>query len=349
LQFANIPWGWNRARQCDILAGVHKNSGLLMRAFQITQADAPPLLADIASPVPGPGQVLVRIMACGLNFADLLMAQGKYQERPAPPFTLGMEVAGVIEARGPQVSALAIGSRVAVFASMGGLAEWGVFDAGQCTQIPDAMPFDHAAAFQIAYGTSHLALDHRARLQPGETLLVIGAAGGVGLTAVEIGKRMGARVIAVARGADKLCVAQKAGADHLIDSDTADLRAELLALGGVDVVYDAVGGPGFLQAMRATRPEGRLIPIGFAGGEIPQIPANHLLVKNLTVIGLYYGGYMKFAPETLRRSMATLFDWYQAGGLRPHISHQVPLADVQAGFDLLRLRKSTGKIVILPH
>jgi NADPH2:quinone reductase len=208
------------------------------------------------------------------------------------------------------------------------------------------MSFEDAAAFQIAYGTSHLALEHRARLQTGETLLVMGAAGGVGLTAVEIGKRMGARVIATARGPDKLRIAQAAGADHLIDSEAPDLRAALKALGGVDVVYDAVGGPAFMEALRATKPEGRLIPIGFAGGEVPQIPANLLLVKNLTVIGLYWGGYLKFAPQTLAASMKTLFAWYSTGGLRPHISHRFPLSQAQEALDCLRARKSTGKIVV---
>lgn len=325
------------------------DEGFNMLAFQVTAHGQPARLHDIPTPVAGPGQVLVKIMACGLNFADLLMIEGKYQERPALPFTLGMEVAGLVTALGAGVSGLTVGTRVAVFAGKGGLAEWGAFDAHACTPIPDEMSFAEAAAFQIAYGTSHLALDHRARLQPDETLLVMGAAGGVGLTAVELGKRMGARVIATARGAEKLRIVAAAGADHVIDSDAPDLRAALLNLGGVDVVYDAVGGPAFFEAMRATKPEGRLIPIGFAGGDIPQVPANHLLVKNLTVIGLYWGGYLKFAPQTLSRSMSTLFEWYRAGGLRPHISHTLPLDQAQTALNLLRDRKSTGKIIVTPH
>jgi NADPH:quinone reductase len=317
-----------------------------MRAFQLETIGDAPCLRNIAEPAPGPGQVLLQIKACGLNFADLLMIRGSYQERPALPFTLGMELAGVVEALGPGVADLRVGQRVAVFAGQGGLADKGCFAASACTPIPDSMSFAEAAAFQITYGTSHLALDHRARLQPGETLLVMGAAGGVGLTAVEIGKRMGARVIATARGAEKLRIAQDAGADHVIDSEAPGLRDALKALGGVDVVYDAVGGPAFTEAMRATKPEGRLIPIGFAGGEVPQIPANHLLVKNLTVIGLYWGGYLKFAPETLSRSMATLFGWYESGGLRPHVSHRLPLTHAQEALDLLRDRKSSGKVVV---
>jgi NADPH2:quinone reductase len=252
----------------------------------------------------------------------------------------------VVEALGDGVTTPVIGDRVAVFAGQGGLSEAGCFAASACLPLPDGMPFDHAAAFQIAYGTSHLALDHRARLQAGETLLVLGASGGVGLTAVEIGKRMGARVIASARGADKLAVAGAAGADHLIDSSSADLRGQLKALGGVDVVYDAVGGAGFMEALRATRPEGRMLTIGFAGGEVPQIPANLLLVKNITVIGLYWGGYLSFAPETLRGSLRTLLGWYAKGDLHPHVSHTLPLAQVAEALELLRSRKSTGKVVV---
>ncbi|MGO4909562.1 NADPH:quinone oxidoreductase family protein [Pseudorhodobacter sp. W20_MBD10_FR17] len=317
-----------------------------MRAFRLETIGQPAQLREIAPTPPGPNQVQLRIRACGLNFADLLMIAGTYQERPTLPATLGMELAGVIEALGADVKGLAIGDRVAVFAGQGGLAETGCFAADACSLIPDGMGFDEAAAFQIAYGTSHLALDHRARLQAGETLLVMGAAGGVGLTAVEIGKRMGARVIATARGPDKLKITKAAGADHVIDSEAPDLRGTLKALGGVDVVYDAVGGPAFMEALRATKPEGRLIPIGFAGGEVPQIPANLLLVKNLSVIGLYWGGYLKFAPQTLATSMQTLFGWYQAGGLRPHISHRFPLAQAQEALDCLRARKSTGKIIV---
>ncbi|RUS59385.1 NADPH:quinone oxidoreductase family protein [Pseudorhodobacter sp. E13] len=320
-----------------------------MRAYRVEAFGTPAALQEIATPDPGPGQVRLRVMACGLNFADLLMLEGKYQERPACPFTLGMEISGVVDAHGPGVTAPAIGTRVACFTGQGGLAEYAVVTATACTPIPDAMPFDEAAAFQIAYGTSHLALDHRARLQAGETLLVMGAAGGVGLTAVEIGKRMGATVIATARGAEKLAIAKAAGADHLIDNEAPGLREALRALGGVDVVYDAVGGPAFTEALRATKPEGRLIPIGFAGGEVPQIPANILLVKNLTVIGLYWGGYLKFAPATLARSMETLFDWYRGGGLHPHVSHSLPLSRVEEALALLRSRTSTGKVVVTPH
>ena len=317
-----------------------------MRAMLVDETGQAPRMAEIPVPQPAHGEVRVRIAACGLNFADLLMIEGKYQERPALPYVPGMELAGTVVEVGPGVAAPAPGTRVAVFAGQGGMAEEGCFPAALCVPIPDAMDFVAAAAFQVAYGTSHVALAHRARLQPGETLLVLGAAGGVGLTAVEIGKLMGARVIAVARGAAKLEVARAAGADHLIDSEAGDLRAALKALGGVDVAYDPVGGDQFTAALRAMKPEGRIIPIGFASGEVPQIPANHLLVKNLTVIGLYWGGYLRFRPEVLTQSLAQLFDWHAAGRLRPHVSNVLPLDRAAEALELLRSRASTGKVVV---
>ncbi len=318
-----------------------------MRAYRIDAEGAKPQLRDVPVPTPDAGQIRVAIKACGLNFADLLMQKGTYQDTPAAPFTMGMEIAGIVDAVGSGVSALQPGMRVAVYSGQGGLAEFGVFDADRAVPLPQTTGFEDAAAIQIAYGTSHLALGHRARLQPSETLLVTGAAGGVGLTAVEIGKLMGATVIAQARGEDKLAVARAAGADHLIDA-SEDLRACVKALGGADVVYDAIGGDVFKDAFRATNPEGRLLPIGFAGGNVPQIPANHLLVKNLTVIGFYIGGYLNFRPEIVRDSFLTLFQWHAEGQIKPHISHTLPLQDVEHGLRLLKERKSTGKIVITP-
>ncbi len=317
-----------------------------MRAFVLSSTDTPPALTDLPLPEPAAGEVRLRIRACGLNFADLLMARGQYQERPALPFTMGMEVAGTIEALGPGVHGLVPGQRVAAFAGQGGLAEYGCFPAGRCLPIPDAMPFEAAAGFVVAYGTSHVALAHRARLQAGETLLVLGAAGGVGLTAVEIGRLMGARVIAVARGAGKLDVAREAGADVLIDSEGADLRAAFKDLGGIDVVYDAVGEPAASAALRALNPEGRFLVIGFAGGEVPKFPGNILLVKNLDVIGFYWGGYMAFRPEVIRSSLSRLLGWYGEGRLAPHVSHSLPLERAAEGLELLRSRRSTGKVVI---
>ena len=317
-----------------------------MQAIQLETLHVAPTLREITLPAPARGELRLRIAACALNFADLLMIDGRYQEKPALPFTLGMEMAGTVIALGEDVTGFRIGDRVAAFAGQGGLATEANVAASRCLPLPAALDFETAAAFQIAYGTSHLSLDHRAHLQPGETLFVTGAAGGVGLTAVEIGKRMGARVIASARGAEKLEVARQAGADHVIDSDAPGLREALRELGGVDVVYDSVGEPAFSEALRATRPEGRILTIGFAGGEVPQIPANLLLVKNLTVMGLYWGGYLTFRPDVLTASLRTLADWIADGSLKPHISHRFPLSQASEALSCLRERRSTGKIVV---
>ncbi|NBB98060.1 MAG: zinc-binding dehydrogenase [Alphaproteobacteria bacterium] len=319
-----------------------------MRAFRLLADESKPRLVQVDPPDPAPGEVRVRVAACGLNFADLLMMQEKYQEKVAPPYTLGMELAGTVDAVGAGVTAFQPGDRVAAFAGQGGLADYAVCAADLCVAMPESMPFTDAAAFLVAYGTSHLALAHRASLAPGETLVVLGAAGGVGLTAVEIGAFLGARVIAVARGRDKLAVAADAGAAICLDSgaDGFDLRAELKALGGAHVIYDAIGEPLATPAMRALHPEGRFLAIGFAGGTPPAFPANILLVKNLSVIGLYWGAYTKFAPTVMSGSLSTLFGWYETGILRPHISHTLPLERAQDGLDMLRDRRSTGKIVI---
>ncbi|GAA6208001.1 NADPH:quinone oxidoreductase family protein [Cognatishimia sp. WU-CL00825] len=317
-----------------------------MRAFQVQSFDTPARLSDLPIPAPAKGQVRLKIHACGLNFADLLMQTGRYQDTPQVPFTAGMEVAGVVDALGPDTEGPAIGTRVAAFGGQGGLAEYGVFDVERAVPLPASMSFEQAAAFQIASGTSHVALSYRADLQPNETLLVLGAAGGVGLTAVEIGKLMGARVIACARGQDKLAIAKNAGADHLIDATQDDLRTAVKNLGGADVVYDPVGGDQWKAAFRACNPDARLLPIGFASGEVPQIPANHMLVKNLTVMGVYWGGYLKYKPHVVTDSMAHLFAWFTQGKLSPHISHVLPLDQTAEAMSLLKARKSTGKIVI---
>ncbi|MBO6884996.1 MAG: NADPH:quinone oxidoreductase family protein [Marivita sp.] len=317
-----------------------------MKAFLVQSHEVAPKIEEVAVPEPAKGEIRVRIHACGLNFADLLMVKGTYQDTPELPFTLGMEVAGTVDSLGDGVEGFAPGDRVAVFGGQGGLAEFGCFDARRAVHLPDAMSMVDAAAFQIAYGTSHVALDHRARLQPGETLLVLGAAGGVGLTAVEIGKLMGATVVACARGAAKLEAAKAAGADHLIDAETQDIRAEMNALGGADVVYDPVGGEQFMAAFRSCKPEARLLPIGFASGEVPQIKSNHLLVKNLSVLGVYWGGYLQFRPDVVTDSLATLMGWYSDGRLSPHVSHVLELEAADEGLELLRSRASTGKVVI---
>lgn len=317
-----------------------------MRAFQLEDFGGAPQLVRRESRPPGPGEVLLRIAACGLNFADTLIVTGRYQDLPALPAVLGMELAGTVIACGPGVTSPAPGTRVAVYFGHGGLADEGCFPADRCIPIPDGMDFVTAAGFQIAYGTSHLALSRRAALGPGETLVVTGAAGGVGLTAVEIGRAMGARVIGVARGAEKHALLRAAGAEIVLDSDTADLRGAVKALGGADVLYDTVGGEDFLSLLRAMRPEGRMLAIGFAGGAVPQIPANLLLVKNLSVIGFYWGGYRNFAPQVLADSLAELFRWHAEGRLKPHVGAVLPLEQAAEGLQMLRERRARGKIVI---
>ena len=317
-----------------------------MKVMQLTDYDQPLVLRDVPTPTPEAGQVTVKIHTCGLNFGDLLIIKGTYQERPQLPFTLGMEICGTVTEVGSGVTGLRIGDRIASYSGFGGLAEYGAIAADICVPIPAAMSDRDAAAFLVAYGTSHVALDYKAHLKPGERLLVLGASGGVGLTAVELGKLMGAEVIACARGDKKLQVAKAAGADHLINSETDDIRKIVRTLGGADVVYDPVGGDQFKAALRACNPEARILPLGFASGEVPQIPANILLVKNLTVIGYYWGGYSKITPSVLTDSFAQLIAWYNDGKLTPHISHTLPLAQCNEGLDLLRTRKATGKVII---
>ena len=317
-----------------------------MRAMQVINYNQPIELKDVKPPKIKPDQVLVRVAACALNFGDLLMIQRSYQEKPSLPYTLGMELSGTIENVGEEVTKLRVGQRVISYAGIGGLAEYAALPSQICLPIPDSMDMVDAAAFPVAYGTAHLALDYKARLQPSERLVVLGASGGVGLTGVELGNLMGAEVIAVARGAEKLQIAKEMGAKHLIDSETTDLRAAIRALGGADVVYDPVGGDQFTAAMRETNPDGRLIPLGFASGNVPQIPANHLLVKNLTVIGYWWGGYAKTNSKILNSSLATLLEWYEEGKIKPHVSNVISLEDTQAGLELLRKRKATGKVVV---
>lgn len=321
-----------------------------MLAYRLQSFDTPPVLIDCPAPAPATGEVQIAVGACGLNFADTLMIRGKYQEMPAPPMTLGMEIAGTVTALGDGVTGLAVGDRVAAYAGHGGMAEIACAPAARCLKIPESMRFEQAAAFQITYGSAHLALVHRARLAAGETVLVLGAAGGAGLTAVEIAKACGATVIASARGPEKLQVAEAAGADHLIDSDQDPeaLKAAFKDFGGLDVVYDTIGEPLFTPALRACAPEGRYLTIGFAGGEVPQIPANILLVKNIDVIGFWWGGYLNFAPEVLTGSLKELLHWFEDGRIRPHISHSLPLSRAEEALELIRSRKSTGKVVVTP-
>ena len=305
---------------------------------------------EIPSPKLGAGQVRIAIAAAGLNFADTLIVAGKYQEKPPFPFVPGLEAAGTVREVAPDVVDVKVGDRVIALLGTGAFAEEAVARADHLFRIPEGMDFVTAAGFSVAYGTSDIALHHRGNLKVGETLLVLGAAGGVGLTAVEIGKAMGATVIAAARGADKLAIAKAHGADATIDYTSEDLRArvkELTADRGADVVFDPVGGDAFDAALRATAWEGRILVIGFAAGRIPAAPANLLLVKNIATIGVFWGAYRKRSPAVLRDSFARLFAWWQEGLLKPHVSHRLPLAEVAEAMDLLLTRRSTGKVVLV--
>jgi NADPH2:quinone reductase len=305
-----------------------------------------------ALPDPGPGQVKLRVRAAGLNFADLLMIGGTYQEKPALPFSPGLEAAGEVMAVGSGVTRLAPGDRVLALLDHGGFAEQALAREADVYRLPDGLDDATAAGFAIAYGTAHGALRWRADLKPGETVLIHGAGGGVGLAAVEAAKAMGATVIATAGDAGKLAIARDHGADHLIDYKTEALRGRVKAIcdglgkGGVDVVYDPVGGDVFDQSLRCMSWSGRLVLIGFASGTVPQIPANILLVKNLTVLGLYWGSYRRHRPDLLADAFAELFAWHKAGKLKPHISHSLDLDRAREALDLIKTRRSTGKVVL---
>ena len=317
-----------------------------MRAMRLHELGQPMTLDDVPMPAPLAGQVRVRVHTCGINFGDTLIVQGKYQEKFDLPFSPGMEICATVDALGEGVDTLTVGQRIASYSGVGGLGEYSCIPAATCVPVPDGMSDVDAASFLVAYGTSHVGLDYKANLKAGETLLVLGASGGIGLTAVELGKMMGATVIACARGADKLAIAAKAGADHLIDSSTQDIREIVKSLGGADVVYDPIGGDQFKAALLACNPEARIIPLGFASGEVPQIPANILLVKNITVVGFYWGGYARFKPSVLTDSFTQLFTWYSEGRLKPHVSHVLPLAQANEALQLLIDRKATGKVVV---
>ena len=309
---------------------------------------------DLPLPEPAAGQVLVDVAAAGVNFADTLMIAGKYQEKPPFPFSPGLEIAGRVRALGAGVSGLEIGQRVMALTDWGGYAEAALARAADVFALPEALGpelFDwaQAAGFPITYGTAHAALRWHGDVQAGEVLLVHGAAGGVGLAAVEIGKALGATVIATAGGADKLAVAETHGADHLIDYRSEDIRdrvKEITGGRGADVIFDPVGGDVFDASLRCIAWSGRLLVIGFAAGRVPQIPANILLVKNIAVMGVYWGSYRRHAPQRLAAEFAELFGWVEAGLLKPHVSHRLDLGQAGEAMALLLDRRSTGKVVL---
>lgn len=306
-------------------------------------------LETVSDPVSGDHNVVIDVKACSVNFADSLLVDGSYQVKPPLPFSPGLEVAGIISAIGKQVNGWKVGDRVQALTNWGGFAEKVAVSPDALCPLPDDMSFVDAAAFVVAFGTSHVALGYRAKLQKDEWLVVNGAGGGVGLTAVEIGRMMGARVIATAGSDEKLALAKSKGAEFTINYKHENIRdkiKEFTGGKGANVVYDPVGGEVFHQSFRAMAPEGRMLVIGFASGDIPQIPANHLLVKNIELIGFYWGAYKQFKPEVLQESTRQLFDWYTEGRISPHISATYPLEQTVDAIRALRNRTSTGKVVV---
>lgn len=317
-----------------------------MEYLTLTAPNAAPGFATAPIPIPADSEVQIRIAATALNFADLLMMQGRYQDTPPFPLTPGLEVAGTVTALGAGVQNCQVGDRIAAVTGHGGLAEYTTFEAARVLRLPNTIDFETAAAFQITYATAHIALIRRARLVAGETVVILGAAGGAGLAAVEVAKAAGATVIALARGKDRLTVARESGADITIDSSDDDAIETLYTHAPFDIIYDAVGGAEGTAAARRLRPEGRHLLIGFASGDHPTLKPNHLLVKNIDVIGVNISAYPKMNPALLLDSLQTLLDWHATGEIRPYIGHRYPLKAAVEALDLLKSRKATGKIVV---
>jgi NADPH2:quinone reductase len=307
-------------------------------------------LGELPDPVPVAGQVVVGVRACGVNFPDLLVVQGKYQLKPAPPFSPGSEVAGVIEAVGPGVDTLRVGDRVLAMTMYGGMAEKLAADVSQVLPIPEGVDFVSASCVATAHGTTLHALRDRAQLQKGETLLVLGAAGGVGLAAVQLGKRMGARVIAAASSAEKLETCKRSGADLLVNYTTEDLKDRVKAFtngAGADVVYDPVGGPHTEAALRATAWNGRVLVIGFATGDIPRVPTNLVLLKGCSLVGVFWGMALMRNPAPLMTQLAEILGWLEDGSLRPHVHATYPLDHALDALREVQQRRVQGKVVVV--
>ena len=307
------------------------------------------VVEDIAALQAGEGQVLVEVHACGVNFPDTLIIQGKYQFKPALPFSPGAEVAGIVKEVGAGVTGFRPGDRVIAATTWGGYAQEALAQAERVTRMPDGMDFQTAAAFLLTYGTSHHALKDRGELKPGETVLVLGAAGGVGLAAVEIAKAMGARVIAAASTADKLAVCRQHGADETINYGSEDLRERIKALTGgrgVDVVYDPVGGAWSELALRSMAWKGRLLVIGFTAGEIPRLPLNLALLKGCSIVGVFHGGFQRNEPQAYQAQMAELFALVAQGRLKPAITARYPLEQAAQALQAFAERRVTGKVVL---
>ena len=306
-------------------------------------------LAEVASPELKPGHVIVDIQSCALNFPDVLMVEGKYQSLPPFPFTPGGEFAGTVSQVAPDVSQWQVGDGVFAACGHGAMAEQISVAASALRAKPQGMSFAKASGISTTYGTSYYALKQRADLQPGETLLVLGAAGGVGLAAVELGKAMGARVIAAASSPEKLEVARQAGADDLIDYSDGELREKVKALTegrGADVIYDPVGGPLFDQCMRCINWNGRVLVVGFVGGDIPKVPTNLVLLKNCQVVGVFYGAFSARFPADNEQNFAELIEMFAVGKLHAVVGAEYPLTDYVEALNCLSQRRAVGKIVV---
>ncbi len=324
-----------------------------MRAVVCKQWGPPESLQveEVAAPAPKAGEVGIRVHAAGVNFPDLLIIQNKYQFKPPLPFTPGGEVAGVVTRVGEGVSHLKPGDRVLATVPWGGFAEQVAAPGKGAIPLPEEMDFVTAAAFLMTYGTSHHALKDRARMRRGETLLVLGAAGGVGLAAVDLGKAMGARVVAAASSDEKLALCKEYGADELVNYAREDLRErvkELTGGQGADVVYDPVGGSYSEAALRATRWRGRFLVVGFAAGEIPKIPLNLVLLKGCELVGVFWGAFVARETEQHLANVRELMDWYRRGTLRPHVSARYPFERVADALNDLAARRVKGKVVLVP-
>lgn len=324
-----------------------------MKAIVCTQLGGPETLAlqDVSLAPPGPNEVRIRIASAGVNFPDILQIAGKYQFKATPPFTPGAEVAGTVTAIGAKVSKVVVGDRVAAIIPIGGYAEEVNASADSLLKLPADFDLAIAGGFALAYGTTIHALKQRGKLQPGETLLVLGAAGGVGLAAVQIGKLMGARVIAAASSAEKLALCREQGADEVIDYSKESLKEAVKKLTkgqGADVIYDPVGGDLAQDCFSAINWCGRYLIVGFAAGSIPEIASNRLLLKGAAALGVFWGGFIVREPAVNADNFAQLFAWIAEGRLKPYISRAYPLAAAADAMRDMQARKVTGKIVLIP-
>jgi NADPH2:quinone reductase len=324
-----------------------------MKAVRCAQWGLPDSLVveDLAALTAGPGEVVIEVKAAGVNFPDVLIIQGKYQVKPALPFTPGSELAGVVSQVGEGVTHVKVGDQVIAFVAQGAFAQQAVAPAAAVMPMPPGMDFDTAAAITLTYGTSHHAVADRAALKAGETMLVLGAAGGVGLAAIEIGKALGATVIAAASTDEKLAVCREHGADATINYSKEDLREAIKAATGgkgPDVIYDPVGGEYAEPAFRSIAWRGRYLVVGFANGEIPKLPLNLTLLKGASLVGVFWGEFAKREPKANLAGMRQLLGWMAEGKIRPRISGRYSLEQTAQALNDMAARKVTGKVVIKP-